>query len=238
MHPYYEKNKKKYNKDIYELLSYIKDEVTETFGLDFETVVKTVQDTFVAEFLSDMPYVGGSKNANDTANLVGGCEYAALFSVGIKQGIALDKLGYLLHLAVSRQSGVAPKWVLKLIRKIISLNITQKFLVKMADKSKKFASIYPYAWIYEYEKPDEIYSHKLTCTRCGMCKYIHEKGLGEIMPYICNLDFVGFGAFGLPYYRDEVIGYGDSKCTNLFKRDAAVIKENWPPHGFRGEGLK
>jgi len=47
MHPYYEKNKKKYNKDIYKLLSYIKDEVTETFDLDFETVVKTVQDTFV-----------------------------------------------------------------------------------------------------------------------------------------------------------------------------------------------
>lgn len=85
MHTYYEKNKKKYNKDIYKLLSYVKDEVTETFHLDFEMIVKTVQDTFVSEFLADMPYVGGSKNTNDTANLVGGCEYASLFSDGLNK---------------------------------------------------------------------------------------------------------------------------------------------------------
>ena len=37
------------------------------------------------------------------------------------------------------------------------------------------------------------------------------------MPYICNIDFVAFSAYGIPYYRNEVIGYGDEKCANLFK---------------------
>lgn len=238
MHSFYEKNKEKYNKDILKLLSYIKPEATESFHTDFEAIVNNVQNIFMIDFLPDIPYVGGKKNPNDTANMVGCCEYAAFFSTGMKQGLSIEQLGYLLHLAESRRHRSAPKFIQVLVRKFIGLTIMQKILVKMAEKSQKYAKEYPYAWVYEYEAPDETYSHKLNCTRCGACKFIQEKGLGDIMPYVCNIDFVAFGSFGLPYYRDEVIAYGDSKCSNLFKRGAKVVTDNWPPHGIRGDGLK
>mgnify|MGYP003546944729 FL=1 len=68
--------------------------------------------------------------------------------------------------------------------------------------------------------------------------FLNEMGLGEVMPYICNIDFVAFSAYGIPYYRNEVIGYGDEECANLFKIDADIITDNWPPHGIRNDGLK
>lgn len=238
MHPYYLKNKKKYNKEIEKLLGFGKTEVEELFKADFYIVVEQVKNAFESKLLANLPYVGGKQNANDTNNLVGCCEYAALFLVGKDYNLSNDQIGELLTKLEERHFKPLPLIVQKVVRKLLKKAFVHDMLKKMAEKSLKYSSEYPYAWEYRYEEPDNLYSHKYSCTRCGACMFLNEMGLGDIMPYICNIDFVAFAAFGLPYYRNEVIGYGDKKCTNLFKIDADVITDNWPPHGIRKDGLK
>lgn len=238
MHPYYFKHKKKYNKEIEKLLGFGKTEVEELFKEDFCIIVNQVNDAFESKLLPNLPYVGGKQNANDTNNLVGCCEYAALFLVGKDYNLPNDQIGELLTRLEERHFKALPLVVQKAVRKLMKKNFVHTFLKRMAEKSKVYSKKYPYAWEYRYEEPDKEYSHKYSCTRCGAYMFLNEMGLGDIMPYICNIDFVAFSAYGLPYYRNEVIGYGDEKCANLFKIDADVITDNWPPHGIRNDGLK
>ena len=238
MHPYYLKHKKRYNKEIEKLLGFGKTDVEELFEEDFHIVVNKVKNTFESKILLHLPYVGGKQNANDTNNLVGCCEYAALFLVGRDYNLSDDQIGELLTKLEEKHFKPLPLIVQKAVRKLLKKAFVHNMLKKMAEKSKKYSSEYPYAWEYRYEEPDNEYSHKYSCTRCGACMFLNEMGLGDIMPYICNIDFVAFSSFGLPYYRNEAIGYGDEKCANLFKMDADVITDNWPPHGIREDGLK
>ena len=238
MHEFYKNNKKKYLKEIEKLLTLGKVEIEELFKEDFSIVVSKVQTTFETNFLSDMPYVGGNDNANDTHNLVDCCKAATLFVVGREYNLSDNQIGELLTNLMKKSFGTLPKFGQKIIRKIMKLSLTQKFLIKMTEKSKKFSKEYPYAWEFIYEKPDNEYSHKYICTRCGACMFLTEKGLGDIMPYICNIDYIAFASFGVPYYRNEVIGYGDKRCANLIKIDADVVTDNWPPHGLKKDGLK
>ena len=238
MHPYYLKHKKRYVKEIEKLLSFGKSEVEELFKEDFSVIVNQVKDTFACDILHMIPYVGGNKNANDTNNLVGCCEYAALFLVGRTYNLSDEQIGELLTKLEERHFKHLSPIVQKGIRKLLKRRFVQKMLKKIAVNSQKLSDEYPYAWEYIYEEPDNKYSHKYYCTRCGACMFLNEIGLGEIMPYICNIDFVAFSAYGIPYYRNEVIGYGDEKCANLFKIDADIITDNWPPHGIRNDGLK
>lgn len=238
MHPYYLKHKKRYAKEIEKLLSFGKTEVEELFEEDFLVIVKQVKNTFESEILPKIPYVGGSQNANDTNNLVGCCEYAALFLVGRAYNLSDEQVGELLTKLEERHFKPLSPIVQKGIRKLLKRRFVQKLLKKIAVNSQKFSEEYPYAWEYIYEEPDNKYSHKYYCTRCGACMFLNEMGLGEVMPYICNIDFIAFSAYGIPYYRNEVIGYGDKQCANLFKIDGNVIDDNWPPHGIRNDGLK
>lgn len=238
MHPYYIKHKNRYSKEIEKFLRFGKKDVEDLFGKDFYIILNQVKNTFESKILPNLPYVGGKQNPNDTNNLVGCCEYAAVFLVGRDYDLSNDQIGELLTKLAERHYKAFPPIAQKAVRKLMKKTFVHSMLKKMAEKSQKFSSEYPYAWEYKYEEPDNEYSHKYSCTRCGACIFLNEMGLGDIMPYICNMDFVAFSAYGLPYYRNEVIGYGDEKCANLFKIDADVITDNWPPHGIRKDGLK
>lgn len=238
MHPYYFRHKNKYSKEIEKLLRYGEKDIEVLFAEDFLIILNQVKSAFENKLLPNIPYVGGKQNANDTHNLVGCCEYAALFLVGRDYNLSNSQIGELLTGIEERRFKTLPLGVQKAVRKLMKKAFVQKFLKKMAVKSQKFSKKYPYAWEYRYEEPDNEYSHKYSCTRCGAYRFLNEMGLGDIMPYICNIDFVAFSAYGLPYYRNEAIGYGDEKCANLFKIDADVVTDNWPPHGIRIDGLK
>ena len=238
MHPYYSKNKSKYLKQINKLMSYAKDETREVFASDYSNILKEVQTAFTEAVLEDLPFVGGSKNSNDTSNLVGIGQYTALFLVGRKHGIEDHKIGELLTIMEQRHFKPLPGWIQSIVRCLTNRKFAQSFLVRMAVKSRKFGDEYPYAWVYVYREPDNDYSLKLDCVRCGAWKYLKEKDFLDIMPYVCNIDHVCFASYGLAYYRNKAIGYGDELCNNRLKRDGRILTEHWPPHGLKGDGFK
>ena len=192
MHTYYSKHKKRYNKQIEKLLGFGKNDVESLFEEEYHIIVNQVKDAFESKLLPHIPYVGGKQNANDTSNLIGCCEYAALFLVGKEYNLSNDQIGELLTKLEERHFKALPLVLQKVVRKLMKKNFVHIFLKKMAEKSKEYSKKYPYAWEYRYEEPDNEYSHKYSCTRCGAYMFLNEMGLGDIMPYICNIDFVAF----------------------------------------------
>ncbi len=142
MHPYYLKHKKRYAKEIEKLLSFGKTEVEELFEEDFPVIVKQVKNTFESEILSKIPYVGGSQNVNDTNNLVGCCEYAALFWVGRAYNLSDEQVGELLTKLEERHFKPLSPIVQKGIRKLLKRRFVQKLLKKIAVNSQKFSEEY------------------------------------------------------------------------------------------------
>ncbi|HAG13702.1 MAG TPA: hypothetical protein DCG49_07545 [Ruminococcus sp.] len=238
MHHYYHANQKEYCNDIRDLMRYVETELVRLFRMDFKTAVFDIQQVFLTEYLEQLPYIGGSENGNDTNNLVKCCEYAAVFVVGRRQGCSDYMLGKLLHFAEKRRHKHLSKSFSSFLSKMLQTRFVQDVLRIFARKSADFAKKYPYAWQFEYEAPDAENEIRINCTRCGAYQYLTEKGMQDIMPYLCNLDYVTAQAYHVPYYRDAVIAYGDACCANKIRRNAPVVTDNWPPHGLRKDGLK
>lgn len=238
MHSYYNSHNKQYRKEISGLCSVIRSELEELFSLDSDSVVREIQDVFETKLLLDMPYVGGKKNSNDTSNLISCCKFAAFFVVGKRYGIAEDEIGRLIHTAWQRKHKKVSPGISRLLNHLLEKKFIHRFLKSFAAKSERYSKEYDYAWKFEYAEPNEEYSVIINCTRCGAYRYLKEKGLEKIMPYVCNIDFETAAAYGVPYYRNETIACGDVCCANLVKRNAPVIMDNYPPHCLRGDGLK
>ena len=228
----------RYRKDISDLLSYVRPEIKNVFSMEPDSVIRQTQEAFINELLIDMPYVGGKKNANDTSNLISCCEFAAVFIIGKRYGIENEQIGFLINTAWKKRHKKVSNKTSQILQRLLDKKFIHILLRSFADKSKKMSAKYDYAWRFEYEEPDEEYSVKINCTRCGACRFLDEKGFSDIMPYVCNIDFEKAAAFGIPYYRNKAIAYGDECCANLVKRNAKVITDNFPPHGLRQDGLK
>ena len=238
MHPYYKSNMERYRKDISDLLSYVRPEIKNVFSMEPDSVIRQTQEAFINELLIDMPYVGGKKNSNDTSNLISCCEFAAVFIIGKRHGIENEQIGLLINTAWKKKHKKVSLKTSQILQRLLDKKVIHILLRSFADKSIRMSEEYDYAWRFEYEKPDEEYSVKINCTCCGACRFLNEKGLSDIMPYVCNIDFETAAAFGIPYYRNKAIAYGDECCANLVKRNAKVITDNFPPHGLRQDGLK
>jgi hypothetical protein len=65
------------------------------FKEDCHIIVNRVKYIFESEILPNIPYVGGKHNVNDTNNIVGCCEYAALFLVGRDYNFQFSEVSFL-----------------------------------------------------------------------------------------------------------------------------------------------
>ena len=234
MHEYYKGRKKKYIKKLRKQLDIASDELMTCFNTSYEQVLTEVIDCFVSDLLEDMPYIGiGNQHEID---LVDSCYWVAVFVVGKKHGLNVDIIGKIMTDAYEKMYSM-PQFTGKVVKFLAKRKIFQTVLKIYTKSHKKAAGKYNYAWDYEYKEPDDAFSHKMVCTKCGFAKYMKDKGDLEFMPYICNLDYLVFGNMGLPLYRENVIGCGDECCTMFFKIDQEV-QSIWPPHAIRGDGYK
>ena len=57
------------------------------------------------------------------------------------------------------------------------------------------------------------------------------------MPYLCNLDYVMFGAFGVPLFREHTCFEDGDYCDFKLKINAQPMVY-WPPVFTQGKGYK
>lgn len=77
-------------------------------------------------------------------------------------------------------------------------------------------------------------NHNLVCPLSNFAK---AHGYEAYMPYLCNLDYVMFGVFGVPLFREHTCFEDGDYCDFKLKMDARPM-EYWPPVFTQGKGYK
>lgn len=193
-----------------------------------QTAVKVRQDT-LAEYeklLPKFPYVGGETNPL-TTNLVQAGYVLALYCALQTQDGTAEDAGELSCLALERKLKRVPAFVRWGIVKIkFSPSNIQKMKVRaQASQARR----YPGDWVFEVIEGDgQTFDFGMTYTECGIDKFMRSQGAAELTPYLCNLDYVTFGALGMGLLHTQTLGWGCDCCDFRIQRKGDVPPA-WPP---------
>ena len=238
MHAYYEKNRKKLKKTMNGYLRHISPELEKAGGKSYDTLVEEIWDYYDRRLLERFPYIGGD-DVSGTSNLTGAYCFVAMGEVLKQYGIELHETGRLMTVCYERFFMAKPKIVRSIAHKMFSdpkraARTYTKKDVKNAANAAKYPGSFETKTQIPPEKGYDFSYHNLVCPLAAFAK---EHGYGEYMPYLCNLDYVMLGAFGVPLYREHTCFEDGDYCDFKVKLGAPILKA-WPPVFMQGQGYK
>lgn len=188
--------------------------------------------------LENFPYIGGD-NVSGTGNLTGAYCFVSMGEVLKGYGVQMEEIGHLMVLAYERRFNAMPGIVKTIARKSFTnvKSLNKKYLKKDAQNAANAAEN-PGSFVTKTlippEKGYDFSYHNLVCPLSDFAKTY---GYEEYMPYLCNLDYVMFGVFGVPLYREHTCFEDGDYCDFKLKMDAKPM-EYWPPVFTQGKGYK
>ena len=238
MHEYYEKNKKKLKKTMNSYLHHIAPEFEQASGKGYEELLEEIWRFYEENLLEHFPYIGGD-DVSGTSNLTGAYCFVAMGEVLKGYGVDIHESGRLMVVCYERFFNAKPGIVRAIAKRMFSnpKRATKSYMKKDA-KNAANAAKYPGSFETKTQVPPEpgydFSYHNLVCPLSAFAK---EHGYGEYMPYLCNLDYVMLGSFGVPLYREHTC-YEDGDYCDFKVKLGAPILDAWPPVFTQGKGYK
>lgn len=193
-----------------------------------ETATAIHQETLeeYERLIPQIPYVGGRKNPL-TDNLIQ-CVWAlALYRVLQRRVWTLEAVGELIHRSVEANLNRIPVFLRRWMGKLAFTGWYRRRQQKSARRSQNRE--YPGDWIHEFIEGDgEPFDFGVDFVECGIVKFFHAQGADELTPYLCNLDYVMFGAMGVGLRRTMTLAWGCEKCDFRYVKDGEMPAA-WPP---------
>ena len=239
MHPYYAENKKKFRKEMNGFLHLIQKELEDAAGIPYARLLEEIWTCYEEQFLEHFPFIGGDKSSG-TRNLTGAFQFVAMGEVCRKSyGMTLEQWGYLTTLCYQRYFEKIPPFVAKLMGKLLqNTGLVTRLLRRKDEKNAANAARNPGSFVTRVQPPMKDYPVIYNTEVCPLCNFARDMGYMEYMPYICNLDYVMFGAMGVPFYREKTCAAGDG-CCDFKLKPGAPIQPSWPCHSLTpGDPLK
>ena len=180
--------------------------------------------------LEHFSFIGGDSSSG-TKNLTGCMFFVAVGVVGKKYGLSTHDWGRLATTLYERHFDQMPRLLRRLAGGLFHHcpGLVTKALKKKDKRNAENAAKNPGSFLTQTMEPTAEYTviyHNLVCPIYEFCK---ERGYMEYLPYMCNLDYVMFRAFGVSLYREKACAAGDGVCDFKIKR-SAPIPSVWPPH--------
>ena len=238
MHEYYASNREKFKKEMNKFLSLIAPELEQAGGKKYEELSAEIWNYYEKNLLERFPYIGGDK-VSGTKNLTGAYYFVAMGEVLKNYGVSLEDIGHLMVLAYERKYNGMPGIVKKIAHKsftnVKSLNKKyQKKDAQNAANAAKNPGSFETKTMIPPEKGYDFSYHNLVCPLADFAK---AHGYEAYMPYLCNLDYVMFGVFGVPLFREHTCFEDGDYCDFKLKMDAKPMTY-WPPVFTQGKGYK
>jgi hypothetical protein len=238
MHEYYAKNVPKLKKAMDKLLKPIAGELEKISGKPYAVLFSEIWDHYEKNMLENFPYIGGD-DVSGTSNLTGAYCFVSMGEVLKKYGVGMEEIGHLMVLAYERRFNAMPGIVRAIAHKsftnVKSLNRKyQKKDAQNAANSARYPGSFESKTMIPPEKGCDFSYHNLVCPLSNFAK---EHGYEEYMPYLCNLDYVMFGVFGVPLFREHTCFEDGDYCDFKLKLDAEPMPY-WPPVFTQGKGYK
>ena len=238
MHEYYRKNAPKFKKSMINLLKPIAPEVELHTGRDFAAVSEEIWRHYEKNMLAYFPYIGGD-SVSGTKNLTGAYCFVSMGEVLKRYGVGMEEIVRLMTLAYERKFSAMPGIVKTVMKKTYSnpgkLNrMFQKKDAKNAANAAQNPGSFETKTVIPPEKGFDFSYHNLVCP---LSEFAKARGYGEYMPYLCNLDYVMFGVFGVPLFREHTCFEDGDYCDFKLKLGAKPL-DAWPPVFTQGKGYK
>ena len=174
-----------------------------------------------------IPYIGGKAN-NLTQDLIDCTMLLALYQVLKREGFRIEEIGKMVIEMEQRRIHSYPRFVLKLLGKVIHSPLGKNRLKKAADKSQE--GRYPGGWVSVYIEGDGgEFDFGIDYLECGLCKFYHQQGADEFTPYLCQFDYVQQSAMRAGFFRSMTLAEGAERCDLRWKRGGET-RAGWPPH--------
>lgn len=191
-----------------------------------------------AQHLGNFPYIGGD-DVSGTRNLTGAYCFVSMGEVLKRYGAGMEEIGHLMVLAYERRFNGMPGIVKAIARRsytnVKSLN--RQFRKKDAQNAAN-AARYPGSFETQTMLPPEAgYDFSYHNLVCPLANFARAHGYEAYMPYLCNLDYVMFGVFGVPLFREHTCFEDGDYCDFKLKLGAEPMPY-WPPVFTQGKGYK
>lgn len=238
MHTYYFENKKKLKKEMNKMLSLISSELEEASGKKYGELFDEIWIYYETELLERFPYIGG-KNVRGTSNLTGAYSFVAMGEVLKKYGCTTEEAGHLMVLSFERMALKIPTFIRKIMSKLSkNTKLLNKIFIKNEAINTVNAAKNPGSFEMKTQiPPEEGYDFSFHMTSCPLANFAKQYGYEEYMPYLCNLDYVTLGVFGVSLYREHTCFKDGDYCDFKIKSGKKPM-EYWPPVFTQGKGFK
>ena len=177
--------------------------------------------------IPEIPYIGGKTN-NLTQDLIDCTMLLALYQVLKREGFRIEEIGKIVIEMEQKRVHSYPRFVLKLLGKVIHSPLGKNRLKKAADRSQE--GLYPGGWVSVYIEGDGgEFDFGIDYLECGLCKFYHQQGADEFTPYLCQFDYVQQSAMQAGFFRSMTLAQGAERCDFRWKRGGET-RAGWPPH--------
>ena len=238
MNEYYLKKEKKLRRDMEKYLAPAARAIEEKTGKPYGDILEETWSCYRKDMMEHFPYIGGDK-ASGTRNLTGAYVFVALGVVMLRHGATMEEWGLIATDAYRKYFEKIPGFIRHLGPKLISHpDFAVKMLRRKDEKNRKNAIINHGSFETSVKAPTEDYPVIYHVNVCPLHRFARAFGYMEFMPYICNLDYVMFESFGIPFYRERTCSSGDTCCDFKFS-DTLPVVPSWPCHAVTpGDSLK
>lgn len=238
MHAYYAKKAPKLKKAMNGLLKPIAPELEQAAGKPYSALFPEIWAHYEEKLLANFPYIGGD-DVSGTRNLTGAYCFVSMGEVLKRYGAGMEAIGHLMVLAYERRFNGMPGIVKAIARRsytnVKSLN--RQFRKKDAQNAAN-AARYPGSFETQTMLPPEAgYDFSYHNLVCPLANFARAHGYEAYMPYLCNLDYVMFGVFGVPLFREHTCFEDGDYCDFKLKLGAEPMPY-WPPVFTQGKGYK
>lgn len=179
--------------------------------------ISDIIDDATAEFLSiasRLPDIGGKSNFL-TFHLIEAAVILAYYKVLKARNINVDEIGGITHDVIRERVASYPSFLLQLRGAYLTSQYCRKQRKRQAERSQK--KEYPGDWVYSFVEGDgKTFHYGIEYTECGICKLYESENAREFTPFLCDIDYITFGAFGIDLHRTKTLGKGDDLCDFRF----------------------
>ena len=238
MHEYYAKKAPKLKKAMNSLLKPISSELESYSGKAYDAVFSEIWDHYEKNMLENFPYIGGD-DVSGTGNLTGAYCFVSMGEVLKTYGAGMEEIGHLMVLAYERRFNAMPGIVKAIAHKSFTnvKSLNRKYRKKDAQNAANAAKNPGSFETLTMNPPEDGYDFSYHNLVCPLSEFAKAHGYGEYMPYLCNLDYVMFGVFGVPLFREHTCFEDGDYCDFKLKLDVEPMAY-WPPVFAQRRGYK
>lgn len=189
------------------------------YGQPFvDTIVAKARQEY-ARLIPQLPHIGGKSNRL-TQNLIGSAWFLAVYRAMRVQGRPTEEIGKLFLDMYEVWADRYPSWVLKLQGWYTFTPLARWQRNRQAQLSQE--KRYPGDWVY-HTLPRNGYDLGVDYTECAICKFYQSQGAGELLPYLCQLDYVLSERMGLGLVRTQTLAEGAERCDFRLKHGGKTV---------------